>query len=748
MVIAFEDFELDEHTRQLRQGGLPVDVQPKVFDLLVFFAKNRDRLITRQELLNAVWDGVIVGDAAISRAVREVRRALADDGEAQRIVKTVHARGFRFVADLRETATANVPAVASPPARLAVVVSPADDFVGRAPALRQFESLIADVAAGTGRSTMIVGEAGIGKSRLLDRFARIAEDRGFSVHVARGSEADGVPALWPWEQIVRSVAARLDASQMTPEVRRAAADIGFLLGPDALRFGVAAEKADASDASARFRLQDGVIRFLGEAARVMPLAIFFDDVQLVDAGSLALLHHAASRLRVMQIALVASMREAIGPLQPGLTHAADALTRGGGRGPLTLRGFDANEVALFVERQTGEPPTADVCAALQQRTGGNPLFLAHVIDTMGVDEVAVQSVRVPRVLREAIDGSLARLSDNAVNVLLMASVVGAEFRLVVLAKSLGERTDDLLDAIGEAIEYHVVRRVQGRIDTFAFSHGLLRDTLYERLGLAERAHRHALVGDAIRSAHASALDPHVEELAHHYLRAASVGHAELAVTYAARAGDHAAARASYEHAATLYRAALDALPLAAESASRRGQLLVRLGSALGRAGRLDEAGTAFRDAADAEPQRSTPVLENVQALRDSFRHLVDRAPALTKRFYAILFDRHPQLRGLFGRRNTEAAQNQMFSDTLMAVVDRLEDAPWLRASLAELGARHVAYSVTVEMYPLVAACLLAALSEAAGDVWTPDVESAWRHALDSICAMMIDGAATAERRAG
>lgn len=157
-----------------------MELQPKVMDLLVYLVKERERVVTRDELLSAVWGGVLVGDAAISRAIKEVRRAVGDDGDAQRIVKTSHGRGFRFVASVVERAVAPAMEEAAAPAlariaELGAFGSPpeetadpgADDFVGRDDAVAVLQRLLRDVAKGAGRSLVIVGEAGIGKSALL-----------------------------------------------------------------------------------------------------------------------------------------------------------------------------------------------------------------------------------------------------------------------------------------------------------------------------------------------------------------------------------------------------------------------------------------------------------------------------------------------------------------------------------------------------------------------------------------------------
>ena len=99
-VIRFRDFELDTAKYELRQAGQRVPVEPQVFDLLVFLARNRDRTVTREEVFTAIWGNRIVSDAALSSQIKAARRVLGDDGVAQHTIATVHGRGFRFVAPI------------------------------------------------------------------------------------------------------------------------------------------------------------------------------------------------------------------------------------------------------------------------------------------------------------------------------------------------------------------------------------------------------------------------------------------------------------------------------------------------------------------------------------------------------------------------------------------------------------------------------------------------------------------------
>ncbi|MFN2377297.1 MAG: winged helix-turn-helix domain-containing protein [Candidatus Binatia bacterium] len=112
MLYRFDEFELDRSRAELRRQGEAVAVEPQVFALLLLLAENSERLVSRDEIIEKVWDGRIVSDSAVDSRVKSARRALGDDGRTQRFIRTIHGRGFRFVAEMREAAAA--PAVAAP----------------------------------------------------------------------------------------------------------------------------------------------------------------------------------------------------------------------------------------------------------------------------------------------------------------------------------------------------------------------------------------------------------------------------------------------------------------------------------------------------------------------------------------------------------------------------------------------------------------------------------------------------------
>ena len=104
MLYLFKDCELDVPRQELRRSGTAVHVEPQVFDLLVFLLSNRERIVSKDEILDAVWDGRIVSEAALSSRINAARKALGDNGNDQALIRTFHKRGFRFIADVEEHA--------------------------------------------------------------------------------------------------------------------------------------------------------------------------------------------------------------------------------------------------------------------------------------------------------------------------------------------------------------------------------------------------------------------------------------------------------------------------------------------------------------------------------------------------------------------------------------------------------------------------------------------------------------------
>src|SRR5262245_45511633 len=108
----FSDHVLDTGRRELRRGAALIAVEPQVFDLLTYLLENRDRVVSKNDLIASVWSGRIVSDSTLASRLNAARRAVGDSGEAQRLIRTVARRGIRFVADVRTRAEGGATAYA------------------------------------------------------------------------------------------------------------------------------------------------------------------------------------------------------------------------------------------------------------------------------------------------------------------------------------------------------------------------------------------------------------------------------------------------------------------------------------------------------------------------------------------------------------------------------------------------------------------------------------------------------------
>ena len=122
----FENFALDTDRRELHRGPDVVSIAPQVFDLLEYLIRSRERVVSKDDLINAVWGSRIVSDAALTTRLNAARSAIGDSGEEQRLIKTLPRKGFRFIGRFRrrEMSRAQIPAKVRPRALLRFPISP------------------------------------------------------------------------------------------------------------------------------------------------------------------------------------------------------------------------------------------------------------------------------------------------------------------------------------------------------------------------------------------------------------------------------------------------------------------------------------------------------------------------------------------------------------------------------------------------------------------------------------------------
>src|SRR5215207_9539660 len=261
-----------------------------------------------------------------------------------------------------------------PPALLPSV-SP---FVGCDRELALLQAKFEQAAAGTGGLALLEGEPGIGKTRLAEEVATIAQRQDVEVRWGRGYEGDGAPALWPWLQVLRAYARNRDGESLRVQLGENAPVIAPLLGDLRARLGDVPPPPTLEPDQARFQLFDGVSSFLCGAARARPLLLILDDLHWADAPSLSLLAFLAQAVRDTPLLVLGTYRE--DELVPGqaLARGIATLVRLPLAAHVRLRGLAIAEVTRIVDAMVGAPPSAALAARLTADTEGNPFFVMEL----------------------------------------------------------------------------------------------------------------------------------------------------------------------------------------------------------------------------------------------------------------------------------------------------------------------------------------------------------------------------------
>ena len=476
-------------------------------------------------------------------------------------------------------------------------------FAGRDPELAELSRGLRDAFAGSGRLFLIAGEPGIGKSRLAEELIGMARARGARVLVGRCWEAGGAPPYWPWVQALRSYMRDADREALRshlvgrgPQLVTILPELRELL-PDL----PAPELPDSE--GARFQVFESLASFLRSAAASEPLAVFLDDLHAADAPSLLVLRFVAGEVADARIMIVACYRDT--EVGADLAETLAELSREAPVHRLALKGLERSDTSRLLELIIGEAPEDDLAERVHTETQGNPLFateIGRLLVSEGSREHTHGRLPIPQGVREAIGLRLRRQSEECRKVLTLASVIGREFDLDTVQRASGLGEDDLLEALEEAAAARLVGDVPGTGGRLRFSHILVRDALYLDLPAPRRLRLHRAIGETLEALYGSNPEPHLSELAHHYLEAGALA-ADKAIEYAERAGDRAASQHGYEEAARHYASALHALETTGSGdANTICELLLSLGEVLSRAGSGQAAKQALSRAARCAEQ--------------------------------------------------------------------------------------------------------------------------------------------------
>ena len=478
---------------------------------------------------------------------------------------------------------------------------PRGAFVGRTRELETLRAALEGSLAGHGGLYLLVGEPGIGKSRLAEELAGSARSRGAQVLVGRCWEAGGAPAYWPWIQSLRTYIHDTEPGALRAQLGIGAGDLAQLLPELRERFPDLPQPAAPESEAARVRLFDAATGFIRRAAAARPLVLVLDDLHAADAPSLLLLRFLSRELSDSRLLVIGAYRDVDPTVREPLAPTVAALAREPATHQISLAGLSDTDVAEYIELAASSAPPPQLVERIHHETEGNPLFITEVVRLLDAEGRLGDAAKlsIPPSIRAVIGERVGRLSERCRRVLVLASVLGREFGLDAIARLSDLSRDELLESLDESMTERVVGEVPGSPGRLRFAHALIRDTLYDDVTPARRLQLHQRAGEALEVAYAAHLEPHLAELAHHFFIAAPAGSAPKAVEYARAAADRAVRLFAYEEAVRLYGMALETLALdEASTEASRCDLLLALADAQGRAGDGPGAKSTFLAAAE------------------------------------------------------------------------------------------------------------------------------------------------------
>jgi DNA-binding winged helix-turn-helix (wHTH) protein len=625
------NIEIDAGTSTVRRAGRELSLQPKVFGVLQYLLEHRDRVISKSELLLAIWQGEEVHESTVPWSIGHVRDALGQRRGARLPIETVHRRGYRFAATVEviKPSAELTDALTDGPVTAPIAPMQAP-FVGRARLMAQLQATLESTAAGQGRLCIVQGVPGIGKTRLALELGQHASRAGFQVFSGRSLPDGGSPSFWPWIQILRGMQRSSQLGDAPTQLRES---LEAIAQPKAR-----ADNTDPSstrdDRAARFWLLDNIIHFLiGAGSQSAPLLLCIDDVHWADEGTISLLSQLAPELAQSRVLVLVTERRQRGtPRSPKLARMALDAER------FELSALSSSEVGAFIARTAdlASPPAA-LAQAVHAATNGNPLFVQETVRELlrqygqrRLPQLDPALVRLPASTKDVLSIGLRALEEDTRSILRCASVLGSSFELPILQTLSELPTLKLLKHLEAAQRVGVL--VVETPQRYRFSHALLHELVYDELAGAERATWHLKAGETLETW--SKAEPRYAEIALHFYRALPTSNTTVPGADASGSPIHeraavaalAAARAAeqvLEHgeAARFYEWALEAQSLELELTPRaRAELLFVTGRAQRFAGSAERCRNTLERMFELARQHgwSDLLLRGARVLRPTF----------------------------------------------------------------------------------------------------------------------------------
>jgi len=572
--IVFDRFSLDLINECLWRGSEEIKIRPKAFALLNYLLNRSGQLVTKEELLNAVWPETFVGDAVLKVTVRQLREALDDDPKSPRFIETSHRRGYRFIGEIAGTKKEPEPSYQNnSDSAYSGAFFVYTGVVGRDQALERMYRWLRRMMRGERQIGFITGEAGIGKTALVDAFARTIPADG-SIRVGRGQCLEQYGTGEAYLPVLEAIGRLCREEPRVADVVRAHAPMWLLQMPSLLS---PAEREELSrDVSGATR--ERMLREMGDALEALtadvPLVLILEDLHWSDYSTLDLISYLATRRQRAHLMLLGTFRnvELIMSGHPLKAVKQELMAKQLCKElPLEYLTEAAVYDYLAVTFPGNRFP-AGLAGLIHQRTDGNPLFMVNAAnyllesglivqrDNRWVLDVDLANVElgVPDNIKQMIERHVDHLDADTQRTLEAASVAGVEFSTPALAAGLEEdpgvveaRCNELARQRQYIQECGVQELPNGEVVTrFGFVHALYQNVLYDRIPAARRVRLHRLIAERGEEVYGKRAVEISAELAMHFERGRDY---KRAAYYFKTGANNAIRRFAYQEAVDLAR---------------------------------------------------------------------------------------------------------------------------------------------------------------------------------------------------
>jgi predicted ATPase len=483
-------------------------------------------------------------------------------------------------------------------------------IVGRTAELKQLDTIRTAVQSGAGRCVLLSGEAGIGKSRLINEIHTRATGSGFTTLEGRCFEQDRSFPYAPLIDMLRPFFAKGAASDRLAALGPLASELVKLMPELASQLSMTQSAPPLETEVEKRRLFEALTSLFRHQAEAGPLLLIVEDLHWSDQASLEFLLFLVRHMADQSMLLLLSSRSA--DSQAGLVELLAGLDREPTTQEIRLKPLTRAELAHMLQAILDQPqtPSAEFVAAIYSLTEGNPFFAEEICTSLIASgdiyyadnqwrRKPLSQIDIPDSIQRMIQQRLEQISQPARRLLDLAAVSGRSFDFAVLQILTGHDEGELLALVKELMAARLV--VEESVDQFAFRHALTREALYGQLLARERQALHGQMVQAIEQIHAGSLEAHMEALAYHTFEAALW---DTALNYARQAGEKAQALYASHAAVEQFTRALTA---AGHLSSSPSPALYRLrGQALDTLGEFDRARTDYEAALQAAQAAKDP----------------------------------------------------------------------------------------------------------------------------------------------